>query len=379
MKPTLHVIGMPHTASSKTKYLHCGYTQKVVGFCRMMFDMGYNVIHYGGEGSDLTCTEHVTTVTTAQRDEWFYSNWDVGEFPDMEYNPGKPYWMEMNAKTVMAMYDRIKPHDFICLIAGLSQKPIADAFPDNITIEYGIGYEGVFSKFRCFESNAWRHHVYGIRGERDGSWYDTVIGNYYDPNDFPIGERKGDYYVFLGRLIQRKNPHVAADVCGRIGAKLIVAGQGVTYKEPGKICSREVTLIGDHVEHIGVVDVKGRAQLLGNAKAIFVLTQYIAPFEGVHAEAGLAGCPAITTDWGVFNETVENGVTGYRVHTIGEAMWAARNVDKLNPKIIREKSLAKFSYDAVAPKFDEWISRINGLQIPGKDFYDESPGRFSND
>ena len=287
MKHRLHVIGLPHTATTKDSFLHCGYTQKMLSFCKMMFEDGHTVYHYGGEGSDVPCTEHITLLTKAERDGWFKSNWEKGDFPDMQFDPAKPYWMTMNARAVKAIYDRIKPHDLICLIAGWSQSPISNSFPTNPAIEYGIGYEGVFTKFRCFESHAWRHHVYGIRQERDGSWYDTVIGNYYNPDDFPLGERKGDYYMFLGRLIIRKNPHVAADVCKRIGARLVIAGQGVIKKEPGVIGSYEITLTGDHIEHVGVADVKMRAKLLGNAKALFVLTQYLAPFEGVHVEANL--------------------------------------------------------------------------------------------
>lgn len=374
MKHRLHCVGLPHTATTKKEFLHCGYTQKMLSFCQMMHEAGHTVYHYGGEGSDVACTEHVTLLTKAERDKYFHSNWETGEFPDMDFNPALPYWQTMNARAIRAIYDRIQPRDIICLIAGWSQAPVSNAFPDNPAVEYGIGYEGVFSKFRCFESNAWRHHVYGLRQERNGSWYDTVIGNYYNPDDFPLGKRKGDYYLFLGRLISRKNPHVAADVCKRIGAKLIIAGQGVTQREPGIVRSRELAIVGDHVEHVGVVDVKQRAELLGNAKALFVLTQYLAPFEGVHAEANLCGCPVITTDWGVFPETVTNGLNGYRIHTMGEAMWAARNVDKLDPQAIRKYALERFTLKANAPKYEEWFDRIVGCYTPGKDWYDETPG-----
>lgn len=375
MKHRLHVIGLPHTASTKKEFLHCGYTQKMRSFCQMMHEAGHTVFHYGGEGSDAPCAEHITLLTKAEREQYFHSNWEAGEFPDMEFNANLPYWMVMNARAIRAIHDRIRPLDVLCMIAGLSQGPITNAFPNNPSIEYGVGYEGVTAKFRCFESHAWRHHVYGLRNERNGSWYDTVIGNYYDPADFPLGERKGDYYLFLGRLILRKNPHVAVDVCKRIGAKLIIAGQGVTMREPGIVRSRELGIFGDHVEHIGVADAKKRAELLGNAKALFVLTQYLAPFEGVHAEANLCGCPVITTDWGVFPETVVNGLNGYRIHTIGEAMWAARNVHKLDPRAIREYALGKFTLAVNAPKYEEWIDRVVAIfKGPGQSWYDESPG-----
>lgn len=373
-----HVIGLPHTATNKNQYLHCAYTQKVLNFCKMMHNNGHYVIHYGGEDSEVECDEHVTIMTTAKRNQWFKSNWGKGEFPDMQFDETKPYWMWANANAIIEISKRIEKYDFICLITS-TQSAIANAFPNNISVEYGVGYEGVSLPFLCFESEAWRHHVYGLRRHKNGNWYDRVIYNYYDQIDFPLGAGDGDYYLFLGRIISRKNPHVAADICQRIGSNLVIAGQGATIVESGKICSQEVTILGKHVHYVGVVDVATRAELLGGAKALFVLTQYIAPFEGVHAEAALCGCPVITTDWGVFPETVEQGVTGYRVRTIGEAMWAAKNVDKLDRSKIREKALSKFSLEVIAPQYEEWFERLYGLKIPGKDFYDEGPGRFADD
>jgi hypothetical protein len=52
---------------------------------------------------------------------------------------------------------------------GRYQKPIADALRNIWVVEPGIGYEGVFSQFRAFESYAWMHFIYGMTGQHDGS------------------------------------------------------------------------------------------------------------------------------------------------------------------------------------------------------------------
>ena len=47
----LHVIGMPHTRTTK-EYNACAFTQKALKFCKMMTDRGHTVYHYGVEGSN---------------------------------------------------------------------------------------------------------------------------------------------------------------------------------------------------------------------------------------------------------------------------------------------------------------------------------------
>jgi hypothetical protein len=40
-------------------------------------------------------------------------------------------------------------------------KPIADGFYKyHISVEFGVGYSGVFSNYKVFESYAWMHAVY---------------------------------------------------------------------------------------------------------------------------------------------------------------------------------------------------------------------------
>src|ERR1700733_2525745 len=61
-KKRFHVATLPHTKTTK-EYLPCAYTQKVLNFCKMMKSLGHDVYHYGAEGSEADCTEHITTIT----------------------------------------------------------------------------------------------------------------------------------------------------------------------------------------------------------------------------------------------------------------------------------------------------------------------------
>ena len=63
----LHVIGMPHTRTTK-EYNACAFTQKALKFCKMMTDRGHTVYHYGVEGSNPVCTEHISVLSNEEFD-----------------------------------------------------------------------------------------------------------------------------------------------------------------------------------------------------------------------------------------------------------------------------------------------------------------------
>ena len=365
-----HVVSLPHTQTTK-EYLPCAYTQKVINFCRMMKSLGHEVLLYASEKNDAPCDELITCITIAQQKELLKANDWKKDFFAIDWDRNLPYWKTMNDTAIRAMKTRLRKKDFICLIGGNCQSPIADAYPAHTTVEFGIGYSGVFSKYKVFESYAWMHYVNGELKTGNGNSYDTVIPNYFDPDDFPFQEKKEDYYLYIGRLISRKGVIVAHEVCKRIGAKLKLAGQGVTRNTDGVISSPEVTLEGGNIEHVGTVDVKQRGELMSKAKAVFVQTQYIGPFEGVHVEAMMCGTPVITTDWGVFTETVVDGVHGYRTRTLGEAMWAAKAVEKLDPWAIRKYAVSRWSLDVIRYRYQDYFRQLLGLWEPGRDWYNE--------
>lgn len=376
-----HVVALPHTITSK-EYVPCAYTQKVYNFCKMMRSLGHEVFHYGGHGSNPPCSEHITIVTPDEHKLWWGDNDWKREFFNIEWDSKLDYWQVANARAIAFMRPRLQQKDFICLIGGNCQKPIADAFPNHMAVEFGIGYTGTFSKYRVFESHAWRHYCYGMQAQWNkgaGNFYDVVIPNYFDPEDFPVATTKEDYFLFVGRLIYLKGIEMAVEITRRLGRKLIICGQGVTRMKPGEIASREITIKGDHVEYAGVVDIARRGELMAKAQALFAPTLYVGPFEGVSVESLFCGTPVITTDWGSFTENNLDGRTGYRVRTVGEGTWACRNLDKLwGPQRLRRYAIEHFSLDEVRYQYEEYFTQLMGLWDKGWYSEDYSPIRRRN-
>lgn len=342
--PILHVVSLPHTRVNED-YNICAYTAKIYKFQKMFPD----AVLYSNEGS-VKCKhfEQIFSNDDLQRhfgnEAWYQQK----QWYKVSYDYSQPHWTEFNNRVIQKLKKRLAPHDIILLIAGVAQKQIADAFPKHISCEFGVGYEGVFSPYRVYESYAWMHYLYGKYGINDGRFFDAVIPNYFDVNDFTAKQiLDPEYLLFMGRPIPRKGIEIIKEIAKY--HRVITAG---AEELPG-------------IEYVGYADTKKRAELMSNAKAILVPTIYIAPFEGVNAEAQLCGTPVITTDFGAFAETVQDGVTGFRCHTLSEFLSAVDQVNDLDRSFIRKRAQRLYSLEVVKPQYERYFDQLSTLWEKG--------------
>lgn len=363
-----HILGLPHTVTSK-EYNACAYTQKVYKFSKMMTARGHKVIHYGHEESDLPCTEHVTVLST---EDWkkTYGDHDWRKH-FFKFDNSDHAYQTFYKNAIREVGKRKQKNDFILPFWGSGVRPVCDAHPDLITVEPGIGYAGGhWARFKIFESYAIYHAYYGLDsvGTCKQDWYDAVIPNYFDPDDFVYTpEEKEDYFLFLGRVYEGKGVNIAVQATETIGAKLIIAGQN-SLKEMGY---KETP---SHVTEIGYADVETRKKLMSKAKGAFIASLYNEPFGGVQVECLFSGTPTITTDWGSFTENNIHGVTGYRCKTFEQFTWAAKNIDSINSKNCRDFAVNNFSLDVVAQKYEEYFQSVLNVYT-GDGWYESNTSR----
>jgi glycosyltransferase involved in cell wall biosynthesis len=361
-KYKFHILGLVHLPTSE-KYMACAFTQKNVKMAKMLLSMGHEVWLYGAEGSDAPCTKFVEThklkdirVAWGDGDNRFDIgyNWHKNQFRHDINTEKKPVTLQYYRHAIETINKFKKPDDFLMITQGTYQKPIHDGTKLYLTIESGIGYRGSYCNFRSFESSYIQNFTYGSEHPRqsiNGAFYDRVMPNYFDTNDFPYKKKKKDYFLFMGRMIKRKGVEIALKATDAIGAKLILAGQlsdEISLKEIEKY---------KNAEFVGFADAKKRAELMSNAKGVFTPSTYLEPFCGVHAESMLCGTPVITTNFGVFPETVINGVNGFRCDTLQDFVNAAKNIDKIDPKKVRETA-EQFTMDSVSNLYQKWFDDL---------------------
>jgi glycosyltransferase involved in cell wall biosynthesis len=351
----IHVLGLPHTKTNK-EFTACAYTQKVWKFCKMMKGRGHYLMHYGHEDSVTDADENVTVITNEVWDK-VYGTHDYRS-KLFKYDTNDEAYQTFFRNAIEEIGKRKQYGDIILPFWGSGVRPICDAHPDLCIIEPGIGYAGgMWSRFKIFESYAIYHAYGGMNsvGFCNQSWYDQVIPNYFDLDEFEYSSKKEDYFLFVGRVYDGKGVNVAIQATEAIGAKLKIAGQiADEYYEKNPF--------PPHVEFIGYVGEVERKNLMKGAIASFLPSMYVEPFGGVQIENLLCGTPTITTDWGAFAENNIQGVTGYRCRTFEDFVKAARDCQAGKIKSIDcRRQGERFSLEEIAPKYEKYFEEALDL------------------
>jgi|TARA_R110000822_G_scaffold1083_5_gene4946 glycosyltransferase involved in cell wall biosynthesis len=359
----IHLLGLPHTKTT-LDFTACAYTMKVWKFCKMMEGRGHHLMHYGHEESNPAADELISVIS---KQEWdaIYGEHDF-KSSLFTYDTNDNAYQTFYRNAISEIRKRKQPGDIILPFWGAGVRPICDAHSDLITIEPGIGYaHGHWANYKIFESYAIYHAYCGLDsvGTCNQKWYDVVIPNYFDLDEFKYSDKKEDYFLFVGRVYDGKGLNIAIQATEAIGAKLKVAGQlsdhyaDSNYKWPA------------HVEFVGYAGLNKRKELMKGAIASFLPSMYVEPFGGVQIENLLSGTPVITTDWGAFSENNIEGVTGYRCRTFEDFVSAATNCKNGKIKSIDCRNHGEtFSLENIAPKYEKFFSRVTDI-YGGKGWY----------
>lgn len=357
----LHLLGLPHTITAK-RFSHCAFTGKVLRFAPMMRSIGYNVIHYGIEGSECDANENVNILS---RDEWVSLG---GKEPGTSQfgtlaDTGSKLYAQFNDRLVPFLQARLDPSkDFVCLPFGRAHRQAMLKIPEAVLVETGIGYVHPFCDFRVYESYGWMNWQQGNNKLNYGNDYWWVIPNYFNEDEWSLGDGSGGYVAFLGRLNQDKGMDVIWEVAKHMpDMKFILCGQG----DP----TPYLTL--PNIEYKPPIHGEGRDEYLGKAICTIMPTRYIEPFGGVTVESLLCGTPVVGSSYGSFVETIPTKLQGHRCRTLAEWMMAIEYCAKWNNKkarsVLREDTIKRYSMWNLAYEYDRVFSQLTDLR--GKGWY----------
>jgi glycosyltransferase involved in cell wall biosynthesis len=102
------------------------------------------------------------------------------------------------------------------------------------------------------------------------------------------------------------------------------------------------------VVHRGAVGGAARTKVLGSAGALLHLINFDEPFGLSVVEALACGTPVIASNRGSMPELIDDGVTGFLVNGIDEAVDAIGRIGEIDRTACRAAVSARFTVDRMA-------------------------------
>jgi glycosyltransferase involved in cell wall biosynthesis len=158
--------------------------------------------------------------------------------------------------------------------------------------------------------------------------YVATVANGIRTEDFPAGTGGDRYVLFVGRIAPEKAPHLAVEAARSAGFELLLAG-GIDEKNRA-YADQVLGELGQDARYLGPVGREELADLLSGAHATIMPLQWDEPFGLVVVESMAAGTPVVAWTRGAMPEIIEDGVTGFLVENVHQAVAALRQVYRLS-------------------------------------------------
>jgi glycosyltransferase involved in cell wall biosynthesis len=172
------------------------------------------------------------------------------------------------------------------------------------------------------------------------------------------GPGKGGYLAFLGRISPEKAPDAAIRIAAKAGIPLKIAAKVDRVDQEYFKSTVEPLLSLGQVEFIGEIREDQKQEFLGNAAGLLFPIAWREPFGLVMIEAMACGTPVIAMENGSVPEVLENGVTGFIVHSEQEAIEAVGRIGLLDRDRIRAEFDRRFTAHRMAQNYLKLYARL---------------------
>lgn len=189
------------------------------------------------------------------------------------------------------------------------------------------------------------------------NWVATVHHGLPEDLYRPLPDR-GKYLAFLGRISPEKRVDRAVEIARRVGMPLKVAAK--IDPADREYFEAKIRKLFDHplVEYVGEIRQHEKSEFLGNAAALLFPIDWPEPFGLVVIEAMACGTPVIAWRMGSVPEILDEGRTGFLVHSVEEAMAAVQRLDSLDRSVCRRVFTERFSARRMAADYLETYRRL---------------------
>ena len=178
----------------------------------------------------------------------------------------------------------------------------------------------------------------------------------FTPN---IGPRKG--LLWLGRVCEEKGPHIALDVAASAGMPITIAGKVYPFSYHQQFFEREIQPrlgANPNATWIDSPSQEVKCNLLRDASGLLITSLVDETSSFVAMEAAACGTPVVALRRGALPEVVEDGVTGFLVKGLADAVRALSRLAEISSLECVRSAHANFSASAMAEGYEQLYAAV---------------------
>jgi len=186
--------------------------------------------------------------------------------------------------------------------------------------------------------------------------YLATVYNGVNMDEFSLGARPKDYFLYMGILAEHKNPKHAILACKKAKVKLILAGG--KKREP--YFTKEILPLidGKQIKYTGKISDKKKIDLYKYAKALIFPIRWQEPFGLVMIEAMASGCPVIAYPNGAVREVIAHNKTGFVVKDVKAIVDAIKKIHTIKRIDCRRRAEKYFSAKEMVENYEKIYQQI---------------------
>jgi glycosyltransferase involved in cell wall biosynthesis len=208
-----------------------------------------------------------------------------------------------------------------------------------LTTVHGFSGAGILPAYRAARGSAFVSISDADRSpELD---YIATVYHGIDLAGLPFGTDGGAGLVAFGRIHPDKGTHVAIEIARRTGHRLTICG--IVQDDRYFAEQVEPYIDGDRVVFAGSVGPQRRGEVLGAATALLHPIAFDEPFGLSVVEAMACGTPVVAFRRGSMAEVIDEGVTGFLVDDVDQAVSAVNRITDIGRAGCRERAHQRFS------------------------------------
>jgi glycosyltransferase involved in cell wall biosynthesis len=167
--------------------------------------------------------------------------------------------------------------------------------------------------------------------------------------------------LWLGRICEEKAPHLALEIAARTGMPIAILGQVYPFSYHQKYFEKEVVPRLRNITNARFVSsppAELKRRLLRRARALLITGLAEETSSLVAMEAAASGTPVIAFGKGALLEVVKEGVSGFLVDGVAQAVDALQSISEISSVTCVHHARENFSAVKMAETYSELYARL---------------------